>query len=131
MSALLFEAKIEDGVSTIEFREWMYKGNYELIKEYRDTSHNGSLGGFRIELDTSPLNFYVPCVIDDSDYSTLKAMENTSVTLSIKDNSGVYTVIVKNVERENMIEPTLSTTTNFITSTATFRRVRLNLMRET
>lgn len=131
MSATLFEASVNDGVNTIEFREWNYKGNYELIKEYRDTQHNGSLGGFRIELDTSPLNFSAPGIVDDSDYATLKAMENSSVTLLVKDNSGSYTVIIKNVQRGGLLEPTLTTTANRITSTTTFRRVTLNLIRET
>ena len=131
MSALLFEAKVNDGVTTIEFREWRYRGTYELNKEYRDTTHNGSLGGFSIELDTSPLNFSVQALINDANYAALKLMENSSVTLSVKDNSGVYTVIIKNVIPGGMLEVSQSVAANFITATTTFRRVTLNLIRET
>jgi len=132
MSALLYEAHIADGVSTnIEIRQWPYKGTYELTSEYRDTPHNGALGGYAIELDTQPLNFTVSkIIIDDSDYAALKLLENTEVTLLVKDNSGSYTVKIKNVLPGRMIEPTVISTTNRITSTATFREVTINFIRE-
>ena len=131
MSAILYEAHIADGVSTnVEIREWRYKGTYELTKQYRDTPHNGALGGYAIELDTEPLHIQAPCVIDDSDYAALKLLENVEVTLLVKDNSGSYTVKILNVLPGRMIEPTPSTSTNRITTTATFREVTINFIRE-
>jgi len=128
----MFEAKIDDGSNpVIEIRTWGYKGAYDLTKSYRNAQHNGANGGYAIELDTEPLQFSAPVLIDDGDYAALKALENTEVTLSVKDNSGVYTVKILNVIPGKMIDPTVISTANFVTSTATFRMVTINFLRET